>query len=96
MSEEQLKLKLEEYRKLIDQIDEELKKNLSIRVELIEAVVEIKKYLGYPTFDAKREEEIINKIIHNLEGNKLHFVQNVFERIIDESRSLQRKILGRK
>lgn len=95
-SEEQLKDKLKEYRNLIDEIDDELKKNLSARVELIEAVAEIKRILGSSTFDAKREEEIFNRISQNLEGNKLHYIQNVFERIIDESRSLQRKILGRK
>ncbi|WP_337871956.1 chorismate mutase [Ignavibacterium sp.] len=95
-TEEQLKDKLYEYRSLIDQIDHELKKNLSARVELIEAVAEIKRILGSSTFDAKREEEIFNRISQNLKGNKLHYIQNVFERIIDESRSLQRKILERK
>ncbi len=96
LSEEELKKKLEEYRILIDEIDDELRKNLSFRVDLIEAVAELKKHLGVSTFDAKREEEIFNRISENLEGNKLHFIRNVFERIIDESRSLQRKILGRK
>lgn len=96
LTEEQLKDKLNEYRSLIDEIDDELKKSLSARVELIEAVAEIKRILGSSTFDAKREEEIFNRISQNLEGNKLHYIQNVFERIIDESRSLQRKILGRK
>lgn len=93
---EQLKSKLDELRRLIDEVDNELKKNLSARVDLIEAVAEIKKHLGSSTFDAKREEEIFNRISDKLEGNKLHYIQNVFERIIDESRSLQRKILGRK
>ncbi|MEJ5262176.1 MAG: chorismate mutase [Ignavibacterium sp.] len=96
LTEEQLKDKLNEYRSLIDEIDDELKKSLSARVELIEAVAEIKRILGSSTFDAKREEEIFNRISQNLEGNKLHYIQNVFERIIDESRSLQRRILGRK
>lgn len=96
LSEEQLKLKLADYRKLIDNIDDELKKFLAIRVDLIEAVAQIKKHLGSSTFDAKREEEIFNRIAEDLEGNKLHYIQSVFERIIDESRSLQRKILGRK
>lgn len=96
LSEEQLKLKLAEYRKLIDEVDIELKKYLSARVDFIEAVAEIKKHLGSATYDANREEEIFNRISDKLEGNKLHFIQNVFERIIDESRSLQRKILGRK
>lgn len=96
LSEEQLKLKLSDYRKLIDNIDDELKKFLAMRVDLIEAVAQIKKHLGSSTFDAKREEEIFNRISENLEGNKLQYIQSVFERIIDESRSLQRKILGRK
>ncbi|MGQ9798036.1 MAG: chorismate mutase [Ignavibacterium sp.] len=96
LTEEQLIEKLKELRKQIDNIDEELKKNLAARVELIEAVAEIKRILGSSTFDAKREEEIFNRISENLDGNKLHYIQNVFERIIDESRSLQRKILGRK
>lgn len=96
LSEEQLKAKLSECRKLIDEIDDELRKNLSARVDLIEAVAEIKKHLGSSTFDAKREEEIFNRISDNLGGNKLQYIRNVFERIIDESRSLQRKLLGRK
>lgn len=96
LTEEQLIEKLNELRKQIDKIDEELKKSLAARVELIEAVAEIKRVLGSSTFDAKREEEIFNRISENLGGNKLHYIQNVFERIIDESRSLQRKILGRK
>lgn len=96
LTEEQLIEKLKELRKQIDKIDEELKKNLAARVQLIEAVAEIKRFLGSSTFDAKREEEIFNRISENLDGNELHYIQNVFERIIDESRSLQRKILGRK
>ncbi|MEP0860888.1 MAG: chorismate mutase [Ignavibacterium sp.] len=96
LSEVQLKEKLSEYRKFIDEIDDELRKNLSARVDLIEEIAEIKKHLGSSTFDAKREEEIFNRISEKLEGNKLQYIQNVFERIIDESRSLQRKILGRK
>lgn len=96
LSEEQLKAKLSECRKLIDEIDDELRKNLSARVDLIETVTEIKKQLGSSTFDAKREEEIFNRISDNLGGNKLQYIRNVFERIIDESRSLQRKLLDRK
>lgn len=96
LTEEQLIEKLNELRKQIDNIDEELKKNLAARVELIEAVAEIKRVLGSSTFDAKREEEIFNRISEKFDGNKLHYIQNVFERIIDESRSLQRKILGRR
>lgn len=96
LTEEQLIEKLNELRRQIDKIDEELKKNLAARVESIEAVAEIKRTLGSSTFDAKREEEIFNRISENLDGNELHYIQNVFERIIDESRSLQRKILVRK
>lgn len=96
LTEEQLIEKLNELRKQIDKIDEELKKNLAAHAELIEAVAEIKQILGSSTFDAKREEEIFNRISENLDGNELHYIQNVFERIIDESRSLQRKILVRK
>lgn len=96
LTEEQLIEKLNELRKQIDEIDEELKKNLAARVELIVAVAEIKRILGPSTFDAKREEEIFNRNSEKFDGNKLHYIQNVFERIIDESRSLQRKILGRK
>lgn len=96
LDENELKEKLNEYRKLIDEIDIELKEKLSARVDLIESVAEIKRLRGASTFDAKREEEIFNSISKNFTGNKLTYIQNVFERIIDESRSLQRKILGRK
>lgn len=85
--------KLKQLREKIDSIDSEIKKSLASRVDIVVLITEIKNQLGSSTFDSEREKFIYNRISSGLEGDKLHYVQSVFERIIDESRTLQRKLL---
>jgi chorismate mutase len=83
-------------RSKIDLVDERLKYLLKERFQLIEKIVEIKKELKADYFDSKREYNIYKMLEQDLPQDKIKPLQNIFERILDESRAFQRKILIQK
>jgi len=83
-------------RSKIDSVDERLKSLLNERFQLIEKIIEIKKELKADYFDSKREYNIYKMIEQDLPSDKIKPIQNIFERILDESRAFQRKILNQK
>mgnify|MGYP000156239310 CR=1 FL=1 len=83
-------------RSKIDSVDERLKSLLNERFQLIEKIIEIKKELKADYFDSKREYNIYKMIEQDLPADKIKPIQNIFERILDESRAFQRKILNQK
>jgi len=83
-------------RSKIDLVDERLKYLLKERFQLIEKIVEIKKELKADYFDSKREYNIYKMLEQDLPQDKIKPLQNIFERILDESRAFQRKILNQK
>lgn len=95
MTSEQLLNILEEYRKKIDLVDDEIKKYLELRFDYVKEIAVIKKSLNISSVDTRREQEILNRITKGLDSIKLQYIQNIFERIIDESRAVQRKITGK-
>jgi chorismate mutase len=78
-------------REKIDSVDEKLKSLLIERFELIEKIIEIKQNLDADYFDSKREFNIYKMILKDLPADKIKPLQNIFERILDESRAFQRK-----
>lgn len=95
MTSEQLLNILEDYRKKIDLVDDEIKKYLELRFDYVKEIAVIKKSLNISSVDTRREQEILNRITKGLDSIKLQYIQNIFERIIDESRAVQRKITGK-
>ncbi len=83
-------------REKIDSVDEKLKFLLIERFDLIEKIIEIKKNLDADYFDSKREFNIYKMILKDLPADKIKPLQNIFERILDESRAFQRKKLKQK
>ncbi len=83
-------------REKIDSVDEKLKSLLIERFELIEKIIEIKKNLDADYFDSKREFNIYKTILKDLPSDKIKPLQNIFERILDESRAFQRKKINQK
>jgi len=76
-------------REEIDKIDDQIVNYLNLRFSLALDVAEIKKDLGIPIFNAKREEEVLKNV-----SDKSRYKENVktvFETIIEESKKLQRK-----
>ncbi len=80
----------------IDTVDEKLKSLLIERFELIEKIIEIKKKLYADYFDSKREINIYKMILKDLPSDKTKSIQNIFEKILDESRAFQRKQMNQK
>ncbi|MBQ6820084.1 MAG: prephenate dehydratase [Clostridium sp.] len=81
---------LEGYRKEIDSIDRELIRLFEKRMNVAIKVGEYKKERDLPIFNAKREEEVIEKNI-NLLNNKEYskITKDFFENIMELSRELQ-------
>ena len=84
---------LEKLRTEVDKIDSEISSLLIERIKLIMEIGEIKRTLGLPTYDAAREREIENNIQFNGSPGINKALKSIYERIVDESRSIQR---GRK
>lgn len=83
--------KLDPLRDEIDRVDEELVQLLNDRAEEVLKIVEIKKKMGLPIYMPEREDEVLRLV---QEANKgplpNEAIRRLFERIIDESRRLER------
>ncbi len=78
-------------RQAIDQIDSKLLKLLNDRSTLALKIGEIKKIHKIPVYDPEREKQILERLISENAGPlDKHAVIRLFERIIDEARSLER------
>lgn len=78
-------------RKEIDKIDSMILKLLNERSSLALKIGEIKKLHKIPVYDPKREKEILERLINENSGPLgKQAVIRLFERIIDEARSLER------
>ncbi|MDP6599936.1 MAG: chorismate mutase [Candidatus Woesearchaeota archaeon] len=86
-------MNLEETRKEIDNIDDEIISLLSKRQDLIKKIAEIKKELNKSVLDEKREEEIIEKlkIKAKEKGLDANFVVSLYNIILENSRNQQEK-----
>jgi chorismate mutase len=83
---------LEKIRTEVDKIDAELISLLIKRIKLSGEIGIIKNALNVPAYDAKREKEIENNISSQISDPKIEkSLKRVFERIIDESRAIQKE-----
>lgn len=90
----ELEKKLNDLRNKIDDIDFKIRELLLERFQLVERIIQIKKELSSELFDNKREMDIYNMIIKDLPSEVAASIKNIFEQIIIESRSFQKKRLG--
>jgi chorismate mutase len=79
------------WRKRIDQIDSQLMGLLNSRSACAVEVGKLKRALGLPIYSAERERAILERVMRENPGPLDPMaVRRVFERIIDESRRLER------
>jgi chorismate mutase len=84
-------LDIDEIRKEIDRLDNELLRIFNERASLALAIGEIKKEKGIPVYDPEREKLIFNKVKTGNPGPlEDGAIVRLFERVIDESRRLER------
>ena len=82
---------IEEWRRRIDSIDTQLMRLLNSRSACAVEVGRIKRELGLPVYSPEREAEILDRVMRENPGPlDRTAVRRVFERIIDESRRLER------
>lgn len=82
---------IDDIRQEIDRIDDELLQIFNRRAGLALKIGEIKKELNLPIYDPSREKRIFEKMKANNPGPLDDgAIVRLFERVIDESRSLER------
>jgi chorismate mutase len=91
MTREQALRALADSRKAIDALDLQLLELLNKRTRAVEEIGRAKESLAMPIYEPKREEDVFRNVIdHNGGPLTADAVKSMFERIIDEMRTLQR------
>jgi len=80
-----------EWRKRIDEIDQQLVRLLNERARCAVEIGHIKKKVNLPTWQPEREAEILRNVVKSNSGPLDDAaIRRLFERIIDEARALER------
>ena len=86
--------RLAECRKEIDVVDLKILALLNERTRIVEEIGRIKLELSLPIYEPKREDEVFRNVTSANKGPlSEEALKRVFERIIDEMRTLQREKL---
>lgn len=82
---------IDDYRKEINRLDSELLRIFNERAALALKIGEIKKQHGIPVYDPEREKKIFETMSSANPGPlENDAITRLFERVIDESRRLER------
>jgi chorismate mutase len=85
---------LDGWRKRIDEIDKQLVKLLNERAQCAVEIGQLKKAVNLPAWQPQREAEILRNVVQANEGPLDDAaIRHLFERIIDEARSLERHLM---
>ncbi|MBO5454427.1 MAG: chorismate mutase [Clostridia bacterium] len=86
---------LDELRQTINEVDEEMAKLFTLRMETVKKIAEYKMEKGKPIFDAKREEEVIKRNSEKIENKELvPFYRTFLENNMAVSRDYQKLIIS--
>ncbi|MCW5963426.1 MAG: chorismate mutase [Bryobacterales bacterium] len=86
---------LSKQRAQIDALDVEILHLLNARTSVVEEIGRIKEQLAMPVYEPKREDSVMaNVLSHNNGPLDDAAVRRIFERIVDEMRSLQKMRLN--
>ena len=84
-------MSIEDWRDEIDRIDEELVRLLNERSKCAIEIGRIKREIGQPVYSPSREKQVIEHVMQINPGPlDAEAMQRLFERIIDESRRIER------
>ena len=91
MTLEEAQAQLEEYRSQIDDVDRRIVALLNERTLVVHNIGRVKKEAQLPVYEPRREDQVFA----NIKGANLgpltpEAVRHIFERIIDEMRTIQR------
>jgi chorismate mutase-like protein len=84
--------KLADCRRQIDQLDLKLVQLLNERTEIVHEIGRIKRQFSLPVYEPKREDQVFQNVTSNNPGPlTAEALKRIFERIIDEMRTIQQK-----
>ena len=93
LSKEEKRELLKQIRDEIDSIDDSLAELLNYRAAKYKILSTLKQQLVLNNYSPQREKEIIERIANNKKSNlNSKELMRIFERIIDVSRAIQKKI----
>ncbi len=91
MTHEEAIARLEECRVLIDDVDRRIVALLNDRTRVVEDIGRVKREASLPIYEPKREDQVFANIASVNHGPiTQEAVRRIFERIIDEMRTIQR------
>lgn len=91
MTKDEARAKLDEFRVSIDEVDRRIVDLLNQRTRVVEEIGRVKRHSELPIYEPKREEQVFANITgHNQGPLTPEAVRRIFERIIDEMRTIQR------
>ena len=91
MTLEEARARLEEFRDAIDEVDRRIVALLNERTLVVENIGRVKREAHLPIYEPKREDQVFANISASNGGPLTEeAVRHIFERIIDEMRTIQR------
>jgi len=91
MTPEEALALLAKFRDEIDAIDRELLETLNRRTRVVEEIGRVKQSVNFPIYEPKREQDVFRNVTQNNRGPlSAEAALRIFERIIDEMRTLQK------
>lgn len=82
---------LTRYRREIDDIDLRILELLNQRTRVVEKIGDVKHAFALPVYEPKREDQVFQNVLtHNGGPLTPDAVRRIFERLIDEMRTLQK------
>ena len=92
MTPDEARAKLDEFRVLIDDVDRRLVALLNERTRTVEDIGRVKRSAALPIYEPKREALVFENITAANQGPLTQeALKRIFERIIDEMRSIQKQ-----
>jgi chorismate mutase len=87
--------KLAHCRERIDALDVKIVDLLNQRTEIVHEIGRIKRQFALPIYEPKREDQVFaNVTTHNPGPLTADALKRIFERIIDEMRTIQQRKMG--
>jgi chorismate mutase len=91
MTHEEARLRLEAFRVKIDEVERRIVDLLNERTTVVEEIGRVKREAQLPIYEPKREDQVFANITGSNRGPiSQEAVRRIFERIIDEMRTIQK------
>ena len=91
MTQDEARKKLDEFRELIDDVDQRIVALLNERTLVVENIGRVKREAQLPVYEPRREEMVYANVTGCNRGPlTAEALRRIFERVIDEMRQIQR------